>query len=394
MAPTNDRSPKASPGSGNKGSSSRKSSKGGGSKSSNSGGGYRERSQQERSKSKSGSGGRKSGGAPRRYSKGGPNDRVEEEGIPGNQQWGGLARKGVLRANLDERKEQERVVDAIDDDDLDEEALAKRAERERKRLEREARQAELLEQAREAVERASQPEGKPTKAKSAKRKPRPKPPRDRAPLPSGPRRNETEEEAFNRLLGPDQGRKQLRKLRTAAESFEAERFADAEKSLRDIAALVPTVPVVRELYGLTLYRVGKYRGAASQLEEFRVLAGSVEQNPVLADCYRAQKRWADVEVLWEELAQVSPGADLVTEGRIVAAGALADQGDVNGAVRFLEKGWQRPKRPKYHQLRRAYALADLYERAGNIPRARALFEWIVGHDPDFVDSRARVRNLR
>ena len=76
------------------------------------------------------------------------------------------------------------------------------------------------------------------------------------------------------------------------------------------------------------------------------------------------------------------------------AGAMADQGDLDGAVRFLEKGWKRPSKPRDHHLRRAYALADLYERSGNLPRARALFDWVLKHDRDFVDTRQRLQNLR
>ena len=50
------------------------------------------------------------------------------------------------------------------------------------------------------------------------------------------------------------------------------------------------------------------------------------------------------------------------------AGSLADRGDVKGAIRLLEQGWKFPKRAKVHHLRRAYALADLYERAGDVGR--------------------------
>ena len=39
--------------------------------------------------------------------------------------------------------------------------------------------------------------------------------------------------------------------------------------------------------------------------------------------YRAQARWADVDELWQELREASPSGELVTEGRIVAAGAQA-----------------------------------------------------------------------
>lgn len=333
-------------------------------------------------------GGRTSGGPPRRYSSDKPQRREDDGSIPGNREWGGLARKGVLRANHDERIQDERKA-ARPEEPLDPEAEAKRVERERRRAERMDRQEDLRRQARSAVERASQAQpSRPTpRAPAAKRA------LERRDLPSGPARNEDEVVALNRLLGPAEAKKQLRKLRTAAESFEAERYADARKSLKSISELAPSVPEIRELYGLTLYRMGQYKAAAVQLEEFRVLAGSVDQNPVLADCYRAQQRWADVAELWAELAAVSPSADIVNEGRIVMAGSLADQGDLDGAVRMLEKGWKRPARPQDHHLRRAYALADLYDRAGRTPRARELFGWIARHDPDLADVKARLRAL-
>ncbi len=334
--------------------------------------------------------GDRKGGAPRRYTKG-KGRPVEDEGIPGNQRWGGLARKGVLRANLDERRGEERAAERALRPETDEEvARAAKAEaRAQQRAERDARQADLRAQAKAAVDRANTGAPKPRK-----RAAKPKPAFERAELPKGPARNEDEVEALNRLLGPADAKKQLRKLRAAAESFEAERYADARKSLKAIVELAPSVPEIRELYGLTLYRSGQYKEAARQLEEFRVLAGSVEQNPVLADCYRAQQRWADVEELWAELTEVSPSAALVNEGRIVMAGALADRGDLDAGVRLLEKGWRKPPRPMYHHLRRAYALADLYERSGDLPRARALFDWVLKHDRDFVDTRQRLANLR
>ncbi len=80
----------------------------------------------------------------------------------------------------------------------------------------------------------------------------------------------------------------------------------------------------------------------------------------------------------------------MTEGRIVAAGALADRGRLADAIREMEKGWTPPPRPKEHHLRRAYVLADLYESAGETPRARATFQWILTNDPDFADVDRRL----
>ncbi len=151
---------------------------------------------------------------------------------------------------------------------------------------------------------------------------------------------------------------------------------------------------MRELYGLTLYRLGEWRAAARELEVFRTLTGSAEQLPVLTDCYRALKRYDKVEELWKELAAASPSAEIVTEGRIVAAGALADRGELDRAIRFLEAGQKPPKRMRTHHIRLNYVLADLVERAGDIPRARQLFRRVADADPDFADVSNRLRTLR
>ena len=75
-----------------------------------------------------------------------------------------------------------------------------------------------------------------------------------------------------------------------------------------------------------------------QLEAFVALThGSTEQHPVLADCYRAMGDYPKVEALWDELREASPQGSLVAEGRIVAAGAMADQGDLRGAIALLAK---------------------------------------------------------
>jgi tetratricopeptide (TPR) repeat protein len=184
-------------------------------------------------------------------------------------------------------------------------------------------------------------------------------------------------------------------LREAGESFRRERFDEARRILRPLAKQAPRAASVRELYGLSLYRLGRWAQAAQELEAYRALTGSTEQDPVLADCYRALGRYAEVEELWDELRAASPRAELVAEGRIVAAGALADQGRLDEATRLLAASVSRPTRkPRLHHLRMAYALADLYERAGDLPRARELFARIAASDADFVDVDARLRALR
>lgn len=177
-------------------------------------------------------------------------------------------------------------------------------------------------------------------------------------------------------------------------AFEEERFPDARSILRPIVAEVPASPTAREVLGLVQYRLGHYGEAAKQLEAYyELVPNSVEHHPVLADCYRAKKRYGRVDDLWTELREASPSAELVTEGRIVAAGALADRGRLADAIRTMEKGWKPPKRPMDHHLRRAYVLADLYDRAGETLKARSVFGWINGVASDYFDVAERLRSL-
>ena len=182
------------------------------------------------------------------------------------------------------------------------------------------------------------------------------------------------------------------RLANATRAYERERYEDARRLLRPLVDQAPESAAVRELLGLTEYRRGKWREAIKHLEAFRALTGSVEQHPVLADSYRAVHKHRPVDELWDELRAASPSAELVAEGRIVAAGAQADRGRVDAAIRLLEAA-PRAHRPKEHHLRLWYALADLYERAGDVPRARELFRRVVRHEPDLADAAERLAAL-
>ena len=197
-------------------------------------------------------------------------------------------------------------------------------------------------------------------------------------------------------LGKLAGRNANRALGTlmaAADAFAHDREREALRILRPLREQLPDSPSVRELTGLAQYRLGNYAAAAKELEAYADLSDAVDQNPVLMDCYRAQHRWRKVEDLWEELAAVSPNAELVTEGRIVYAGALADQGRLSDALALLRKRAERVKKPAAHHLRLWYALADLEERAGNLARARELFHEVRRADPAFADVAERLAAL-
>ncbi len=91
---------------------------------------------------------------------------------------------------------------------------------------------------------------------------------------------------------------------------------------------LPQVAAVHEVNGLATYRTGRWRQAAQSLELARQLKPDPTLLPVLADCYRALKRWDDVDTVWRDVKAASPPHDVMAEARIVVASSYADRGDL------------------------------------------------------------------
>ena len=194
--------------------------------------------------------------------------------------------------------------------------------------------------------------------------------------------------------GPRRAGKLERDLATAAQAYSAGRYYDAEKLLRPLAEAVPESAAVRELHGLALYRTGRWKLAKAELDAYQALTGDLSQYPVVADCERALGHHDAVDELWLELRQASLGVEILSEGRLVVAGSLADRGRLRDAIDLLAPYEPNRARPKEWHLRTWYALADLYERAGELPRARELFRRLAAIDSEFFDVSARLADLR
>jgi tetratricopeptide (TPR) repeat protein len=181
----------------------------------------------------------------------------------------------------------------------------------------------------------------------------------------------------------------------AARAYERERYTDALPTLRDLAKAAPGASSVRELLGLTYYRLGRWRDAIRELRAVVELTGSVDQHPVLADCERALGNHAAVEEIFAELRRTGAGSDVLAEGRLVMAGSLADRGRLSEAIDLLLPAVTRPvRRPLDRHLRQWYAIGDLYERSGDLPRAREYFMKVVAADPEMSNVVERLASLR
>jgi tetratricopeptide (TPR) repeat protein len=187
----------------------------------------------------------------------------------------------------------------------------------------------------------------------------------------------------------------VERAETAFSAYERGRFQDALRQIKPVVAETPSVAAVQELTGLAAYRSGRWREAARHLQTFGEMSDATNHLPELMDCQRALRKPKKVAELWTELRQSSPDPDVLAEGRIVAASSLAETGDLNGAISMLATAGasKNLRNPAERHLRQWYVLADFYERAGDIPRAREYFERVRHSDPEAYDVTERLRSL-
>lgn len=152
-------------------------------------------------------------------------------------------------------------------------------------------------------------------------------------------------------------------------------------------------PSARELLGLAYYRTGKYKDAARELAAFKRLTGSLSQNAVLADCYRATGKHDKALELVDELTPDAVDPAVYYEGAIVAAGTLADEDRLDEAVERLERLDLRPSVAQEHHIRAWYVLGDLLQRKGRFSQAKSWFEAVAAADADATDAPARAARL-
>jgi len=185
-------------------------------------------------------------------------------------------------------------------------------------------------------------------------------------------------------------------MAAAVRAYERDRYTEALRITKALVDEVPGSAAARELHGLVSYRLGRWRDAVRHLEAARSLSGDdPNQIPVLMDCRRAMGHHRQVALLWDTLRAASPPVDVLVEGRLVLAADLADRGELDEAIVVLAAAGaaRNLRHPSDRHVRQWYVLADLYERSGDVPRARELFARVVAADPELADAADRLAAL-
>ena len=180
----------------------------------------------------------------------------------------------------------------------------------------------------------------------------------------------------------------------AAAAFQADDFDEAIKLGDQAKHMALRAVSIREFLGLAYYHQGRWQESARELSTFRRISGTAEQNPVLADSYRAMGKPEKALEYVDEIVRGNVPDAVYFEGAIVGAGALADMDRLDDAIGRLETLDLQPKVAEAHHLRAWYMLGDLLARKGRFTQAREWFEAVASADPDMTDASDRVEKLR
>ena len=132
---------------------------------------------------------------------------------------------------------------------------------------------------------------------------------------------------------------------------------------RFAARLGGRVGAVRETYGIIAYRAGDFRTAARELRTSLRITGRSDVLPMIADSERGLGRPERALDIASSEDATALGVDASIELIIVVAGAYADTGDIQTALRTLEIPALRHKVEGRWQVRLWVAYADLLARA-------------------------------
>lgn len=190
------------------------------------------------------------------------------------------------------------------------------------------------------------------------------------------------QEEVNRTTRKERRAAVMQSLEDAAAAFADARYGKAVEQAERAKKASSSNATIREILGLSLYRLGRWEPALKELRAFRRIAGETTHMPVEMDCLRALERPEEVEKVWQELKHLGGRPDTFREARVVYGSYLLDAG------RLME-AWQivNPKRLEEHaheaELRQWYVAARVATHLGDTESATQILTALTAADPAF-----------
>lgn len=171
-------------------------------------------------------------------------------------------------------------------------------------------------------------------------------------------------------------------LTEAADAFADARYQVARERLLRAKAMTSRSETVRELLGLSCYRLAAWEEALRELRAYRRIAGDTTHLAVEMDCLRALGRDADVPKVWAMLRELGASKAAEVELRVVYGSFLLDQGRPQDAWRVTDPGRIRADAHE-NDLRQWYVAAKAAVVLGDMKTADQLRRAIETRDIAF-----------
>lgn len=166
----------------------------------------------------------------------------------------------------------------------------------------------------------------------------------------------------------------LKVIAEGIDEYGDENFEAAFRKLAKAKQLSPRSPSVRELLGLSAYRLERWGEALAELRAYRRIAGDTSYMPAEMDSLRALGRDADVEKTWKRFGELGGSRPAEAEARVVYGAFLLDRGRPAEAWAVTRTS-RLPANAPLYELRRWFIAARAAleigdaEAAGKLARA-------------------------
>jgi len=180
---------------------------------------------------------------------------------------------------------------------------------------------------------------------------------------------------------------------------EDEDHATAALYLQWAKHLAPRSAVVREALGIALYRSGDFRAALAELQAYRRMSGTTDQNHLIADCIRSEARDLEravvvgMELVEDERAEIERRVEAAI---VVAAVHLAAgrNSRARAVLDLLLTGPVSRSVPPPSAVRLLWVAADVAEAENSPVRAISALERLLALDTSYPDAAERLAGLK